>query len=56
MISMARPWLADADFIAKAAAGRARDIAPCIACNQACLDHTFSGKLTSLSGQPARLP
>ena len=52
MISMARPWLADADFIAKAAAGRARDIAPCIACNQACLDHTFSGKLTSCLVNP----
>ncbi len=52
MVSMARPWLADADFIAKAAAGRARDIAPCIACNQACLDHTFSGKLTSCLVNP----
>ncbi len=44
MISMARPFLADADFVAKAAAGQAAQIAPCIACNQACLDHTFSGK------------
>ncbi|GAB1361862.1 hypothetical protein MASR1M32_10980 [Rhodobacter sp.] len=52
MVSMARPWLADADFIAKAASGRARDIAPCIACNQACLDHTFSGKLTSCLVNP----
>ncbi len=52
MVSMARPWLADADFIAKAAAGRAKDIAPCIACNQACLDHTFSGKLTSCLVNP----
>ena len=52
MVSMARPWLADADFIAKAAAGRAGDIAPCIACNQACLDHTFSGKLTSCLVNP----
>ncbi len=52
MVSMARPWLADADFIAKAAAGRAADIAPCIACNQACLDHTFSGKLTSCLVNP----
>ena len=52
MVSMARPWLADADFIAKAAAGRARDIAPCIACHQACLDHTFSRKLTSCLVNP----
>ena len=47
MVSMARPWLADPDFIAKAASGRSAEIAPCIACNQACLDHTFSGKLSS---------
>ncbi|QAX30864.1 NADPH-dependent 2,4-dienoyl-CoA reductase [Leisingera sp. NJS204] len=46
MVSMARPMLADADFVAKAAAGHSDRIAPCIACNQACLDHTFSGKLT----------
>ncbi len=52
MVSMARPFLADADFVAKAAAGRAADIAPCIACNQACLDHTFSGKLTSCVVNP----
>jgi 2,4-dienoyl-CoA reductase (NADPH2) len=52
MVSMARPWLADEAFIAKAASGRARDIAPCIACNQACLDHTFSGKLTSCLVNP----
>ncbi|MFN4156978.1 MAG: FAD-dependent oxidoreductase [Gemmobacter sp.] len=52
MVSMARPFLADADFMAKARAGRARDIAPCIACNQACLDHTFAGKLTSCLVNP----
>ncbi|MDJ0858836.1 MAG: NADPH-dependent 2,4-dienoyl-CoA reductase [Dinoroseobacter sp.] len=52
MVSMARPFLADADFVAKAAAGRAETIAPCIACNQACLDHTFSGKLTSCLVNP----
>ncbi|WP_291737176.1 FAD-dependent oxidoreductase, partial [Leisingera sp. F5] len=52
MVSMARPMLADADFIAKAEAGQARHIAPCIACNQACLDHTFSGKLTSCLVNP----
>lgn len=52
MVSMARPMLADAHFVAKAAAGRADRIAPCIACNQACLDHTFSGKLTSCLVNP----
>ena len=52
MVSMARPWLADEAFMAKAAAGRAAEIAPCIACNQACLDHTFSGKLTSCLVNP----
>ena len=52
MVSMARPWLADEAFIAKAASGRAAEIAPCIACNQACLDHTFSGKLTSCLVNP----
>lgn len=52
MVSMARPFLADSDFVAKAAAGRAAEIAPCIACNQACLDHTFSGKLTSCLVNP----
>jgi 2,4-dienoyl-CoA reductase (NADPH2) len=53
MVSMARPWLADDAFIAKAAAGRAAEIAPCIACNQACLDHTFSGQLASCLVNPA---
>jgi 2,4-dienoyl-CoA reductase (NADPH2) len=52
MVSMARPFLADADFVAKAASGRSAEIAPCIACNQACLDHTFSGKLTSCLVNP----
>ena len=52
MVSMARPFLADPDFVAKAMAGRADQIAPCIACNQACLDHTFSGKLTSCLVNP----
>ena len=41
MVSMARPFLADADFVTKAAAGRADEINTCIACNQACLDHIF---------------
>ena len=52
MVSMARPFLADPDFVAKSASGRAAEIAPCIACNQACLDHTFSGKLTSCLVNP----
>ncbi|PTE20422.1 NADPH-dependent 2,4-dienoyl-CoA reductase [Cereibacter changlensis JA139] len=52
MVSMARPFLADAEFVRKAAEGRAAEIAPCIACNQACLDHTFSGKLTSCLVNP----
>ena len=49
---MARPFLADADFVAKAQEGRADEIAPCIACNQACLDHTFSGKISSCLVNP----
>ena len=52
MVSMARPFLADPDFVTKAATGRAAEIAPCIACNQACLDHTFSGKLSSCLVNP----
>lgn len=52
MVSMARPFLADPDFVAKAAAGRAAEIAPCIACNQACLDHTFSGKISTCLVNP----
>lgn len=52
MVSMARPFLADPDFVAKAAEGRAAEIAPCIACNQACLDHTFSGRMTSCLVNP----
>lgn len=52
MVSMARPFLADPDFILKSATGRSKEIAPCIACNQACLDHTFSGKLTSCLVNP----
>lgn len=52
MVSMARPFLADPDFVAKAAAGQASQIAPCIACNQACLDHTFSGKMSTCLVNP----
>ena len=52
MVSMARPFLADADFVNKAAAGQADQINTCIGCNQACLDHTFAGKLTSCLVNP----
>ena len=52
MVSMARPFLADADFVAKAEAGKAETIAPCIGCNQACLDHTFGGKMTTCLVNP----
>ncbi len=52
MVSMARPMLADAFFVAKAAAGKADEINTCIGCNQACLDHTFSGKITSCLVNP----
>jgi 2,4-dienoyl-CoA reductase (NADPH2) len=52
MVSMARPFLADADFVNKAAAGKADEINTCIGCNQACLDHTFAGKLTSCLVNP----
>ena len=52
MVSMARPFLADADFVNKAAAGKAEEINTCIGCNQACLDHTFAGKLTSCLVNP----
>jgi 2,4-dienoyl-CoA reductase (NADPH2) len=53
MVSMARPFLADSDFIAKAAAGRANEINTCIACNQACLDHVFAGRAASCLVNPA---
>jgi len=52
MVSMARPFLADAFFVQKAAQGRADEINTCIACNQACLDHTFAGKITSCLVNP----
>ncbi|NNN27207.1 NADPH-dependent 2,4-dienoyl-CoA reductase [Pseudomonas nitroreducens] len=52
MVSMARPFLADSDFVNKAAEGRADEINTCIGCNQACLDHTFSGKVTSCLVNP----
>ena len=52
MVSMARPLLADADWVRKAASGRAAEINTCIACNQACLDHTFAGKTASCLVNP----
>ena len=52
MVSMARPFLADPDFVAKAEAGQSALIAPCIACNQACLDHTFSLKMSTCLVNP----
>ncbi|HQY28088.1 MAG TPA: NADPH-dependent 2,4-dienoyl-CoA reductase, partial [Burkholderiaceae bacterium] len=52
MVSMARPFLADAEFVNKAAAGRADAINTCIACNQACLDHIFSMQVASCLVNP----
>lgn len=52
MVSMARPLLADADFVAKAEAGHAEKINTCIACNQACLDHVFENKRASCLVNP----
>ena len=52
LVSLARPLLADAEFVAKARAGRADDINTCIACNQACLDHTFQNRLATCLVNP----
>jgi 2,4-dienoyl-CoA reductase (NADPH2) len=52
MVSMARPFLADPLFVQKAAEGKADQINTCIGCNQACLDHTFGGKITSCLVNP----
>jgi 2,4-dienoyl-CoA reductase (NADPH2) len=52
MVSMARPFLADADFVAKAARGRAAEINTCIGCNQACLDHYFTGEVSTCLVNP----
>ncbi|MDQ2989096.1 MAG: NADPH-dependent 2,4-dienoyl-CoA reductase, partial [Pseudomonadota bacterium] len=52
MVSMARPFLADPQFVAKAASGRADEINTCIGCNQACLDHTFANKRASCLVNP----
>ena len=52
MVSMARPLLADPLFMRKAEQGKADEINTCIGCNQACLDHTFAGKITSCLVNP----
>lgn len=52
MVSMARPFLADAEFVNKAQQGRSDEINTCIGCNQACLDHIFVGKTTSCLVNP----
>lgn len=52
MISMARPFLADAEFVNKAATGRSDEINTCIGCNQACLDHVFNGEMASCLVNP----
>ena len=52
MISMARPFLADADFMQKAMQDKADEINTCIACNQACLDHVFKNKTASCLVNP----
>ncbi|MFJ4964616.1 FAD-dependent oxidoreductase [Streptomyces sp. NPDC088729] len=52
LVSMARPFLADPEFVAKAAAGRADAINTCVGCNQACLDHIFSLRITSCLVNP----
>jgi 2,4-dienoyl-CoA reductase (NADPH2) len=52
LISMARPYLADPEFVNKTAAGKADEINTCIACNQACLDHTFKAQVSSCLVNP----
>jgi 2,4-dienoyl-CoA reductase (NADPH2) len=52
LVSMARPFLADPEFVAKVADGRADEINTCIACNQACLDHTFANQRASCLVNP----
>jgi 2,4-dienoyl-CoA reductase (NADPH2) len=52
LVSMARPFLADPQFVQKAQEGRADEINTCIGCNQACLDHLFEGKIASCLVNP----
>lgn len=55
LVSMARPFLADADWVRKAEAGRTDEINTCVACNQACLDHTFAMKKVTCMVNPRAL-
>jgi 2,4-dienoyl-CoA reductase (NADPH2) len=52
MVSMARPFLADSEFVLKSEQGRTDEINTCIACNQACLDHIFQGKIATCLVNP----
>ena len=52
MVSLARPLLADPEFVNKAARNKSLEINTCIACNQACLDHTFKSQLASCLVNP----
>jgi 2,4-dienoyl-CoA reductase (NADPH2) len=52
LVSLARPLLADPDFVVKTAEGRTHEINTCIACNQACLDHTFQNRRASCLVNP----
>ncbi len=52
MVSMARPMLADSNFVVKAMSNRSNEINTCIGCNQACLDHVFAGKVASCLVNP----
>jgi 2,4-dienoyl-CoA reductase (NADPH2) len=52
LVSMARPFLADPELVTKAASGRTDEINTCIACNQACLDHTFANRRASCLVNP----
>ena len=52
MVSLARPFLADPDFVNKAKENNSKEINTCIACNQACLDHAFKGKVASCLVNP----
>ena len=52
MVSLARPFLADPDFVNKAKENNSQEINTCIACNQACLDHAFKGKVASCLVNP----
>ena len=56
LISMARPMLADPYLVQKTLEGREDEINTCIACNQACLDHTFSGQVSSCLVNPRACP